>query len=112
MPGGALLVDGPGLRELQLWADSGGADSTFADVESLARTCRFRDCVHVTEPGCAVQAAIESGELSPERYASWQKLQREILAFAARHDHRVRLEQKRRWKVIGKALRARPNKKT
>lgn len=96
LPGGALLIDTPGLRELQLW--QGDVDEAFADVVDLAATCRFSDCGHGTEPGCAVNAAIASGTLDPERLKAYYKLQRELASIAARRDRRVGAERKRRWK--------------
>ena len=111
LPGGALLLDTPGMRTLALWTDEAGVDASFGEIEALARTCHFRDCAHVREPGCAVLGGLASGELSEERYDSWRKLQREAAAFAARHDARLRFEQKRRWKAITKANRTRPDKR-
>jgi len=96
LPGGGLVIDTPGIRELQLWSN-GGLEETFADVEELAAACRFNDCSHNTEPGCAVKAALVSGTLSPERHASWLKLQRELRAIAVRSDARLRREEKRKW---------------
>src|SRR6185437_7811952 len=87
LPGGGLVIDTPGLRELQLWDASAEAlDATFADVEELAASCRFGDCTHAHEPGCAVLAAVESGVLASDRLQSWRKLQRELRAIALRHD--------------------------
>jgi ribosome biogenesis GTPase / thiamine phosphate phosphatase len=106
LPGGGMIIDTPGIRELQLW-DSGGLEDAFADVEGLAASCRFNDCAHGTEPGCAVKRALASGELSPERYASWQKLQRELRAIAVRADARLRREEKRKWQQRAKDGRAR-----
>src|SRR5262249_13550868 len=77
-PGGGLLLDTPGMREVQLWEGAEGVQSTFAEVEELATRCRFRDCAHQSEPGCAVRAAIEAGTLPPERLASYHKLRSEI----------------------------------
>ena len=74
---GALLIDTPGMRELQLWSDGSGVSAAFADVEALAEQCRFRDCVHVTEPGCAVLAALASGALDAARLESYRGLRRE-----------------------------------
>ncbi len=96
LPGGGLVIDTPGIRELQLW-DSGGIDEAFADVEELAGACRFNDCSHGSEPGCAVNAALASGELTQERYNSWRKLQRELRAIAVRADARLHREEKRKW---------------
>jgi len=106
LPGGGLVIDTPGIRELQLW-DSGGMDEAFADVEDLAAACRFNDCSHSTEPGCAVNAALASGELTQERYESWRKLQRELRAIAVRSDARLRREEKRKWQQRARDGRAR-----
>ena len=78
LPGGALLIDTPGLREIQLWDAGAGLETAFADVEALASACRFDDCRHGDEPGCAVQAALDSGTLAPSRWASFQKLRAEL----------------------------------
>jgi ribosome biogenesis GTPase len=106
LPGGGLIIDTPGIRELQLW-DSGGIDEAFSDVEELAGACRFNDCSHNSEPGCAVKTALASGELSGARYASWLKLQRELRAIAIRSDARLRREEKRRWQAIHREARTR-----
>jgi ribosome biogenesis GTPase / thiamine phosphate phosphatase len=92
LPGGGLLLDTPGMRELQLWAGEEALDSTFDDVVSLFGNCRFRDCAHEREPGCAVQAALADGSLSRERYDSWRKLQRELRRLETRQDARMRAE--------------------
>jgi ribosome biogenesis GTPase / thiamine phosphate phosphatase len=92
LPGGGLLLDTPGMRQLQLWAGEDALDSTFDDVVGLAGGCRFNDCSHEREPGCAVQAALADGTLPPERYDSWRKLQRELRALEIRHDARLRAE--------------------
>ena len=108
LPGGGLVIDTPGLRELQLWdVGSAGLEATFADVEELAADCRFGDCTHVHEPGCAVLAAVESGELPRERLDSWRKLQRELRAIAMRHDAVLRKEEVRKWKRRAREGRAR-----
>ena len=108
LPGGGLVIDTPGLRELQLWDASAEAlDATFADVEELAASCRFGDCTHAHEPGCAVLAAVESGELASDRLQSWRKLQRELRAIAMRHDIRLRKEESRKWKLRAREGRAR-----
>jgi len=108
LPGGGLVIDTPGLRELQLWeAGADALDATFADVEELAADCRFGDCTHTHEPGCAVLAAVESGELAGERLQSWRKLQRELRSIAMRHDIRLRKEEARKWKLRTRESRAR-----
>jgi ribosome biogenesis GTPase len=106
LPGGGMVIDTPGIRELQLW-DGGGIDEAFADVEALAAGCRFNDCSHTTEPGCAVNAALASGELATERYRSWVKLQRELRAIAIRADARLRREEKRKWQLRTREARTR-----
>jgi ribosome biogenesis GTPase len=106
LPGGGIVIDTPGIRELQLW-DSGGIEEAFADVEALAAECRFNDCTHATEPGCAVNAALASGELTAERYGSWVKLQRELRAIAVRSDFRLRREEKRKWMLRARDARTR-----
>jgi ribosome biogenesis GTPase len=106
LPGGGVVIDTPGIRELQLW-DSGGLDEAFADVEEIATTCRFNDCSHNTEPGCAVKAALESGVLAVPRYESWLKLQRELRAIAIRSDARLRREEKRKWQLRTRDARTR-----
>jgi ribosome biogenesis GTPase len=102
---GALLLDTPGLRELQLWATEDALGAAFEDVAALASRCRFRDCSHETEPGCAVREAAEAGTLPPDRLASHAKLQREIRHLAVRRDQRARQAEKARWKAIHKQLR-------
>jgi ribosome biogenesis GTPase len=108
LPGGGLVIDTPGLRELQLWdVGEAGLDATFADVEDLAADCRFGDCTHTHEPGCAVLIAAEIGELPWERLHSWRKLQRELRAIAVRHDVLLRKQELRRWKLRAREGRAR-----
>jgi len=109
LPGGGIVIDTPGIRELQLWdaATSGALEEAFADVEELAATCRFHDCAHGVEPGCAVQAALGDGSLPRERYASWQKLQRELRSIAIRTDARLRKEERKRWHQVTKEARTR-----
>jgi ribosome biogenesis GTPase len=108
LPGGGLVIDSPGIRELQLW-DVGAAalEATFADVEELAGDCRFADCTHAHEPGCAVLGAVETGDLPHERLHSWRKLQRELHAIAIRHDARAKKEEVRKWKLRSREGRAR-----
>jgi ribosome biogenesis GTPase len=107
LPGGGIVIDTPGLRELQLAESAGGFDAAFADVEELAGACRFNDCAHESEPGCAVLAAIETGELAPERLESWRTLQRELRAVAMRSDALLRKQETRRWKLLSRGARSR-----
>jgi ribosome biogenesis GTPase len=105
LPGGGVVIDTPGIRELQLW--DGSVAETFTDVEELARCCRFSDCSHNTEPGCAVKAALVSGELTDERHESWVRLQRELRSIAVRTDARLRSEEKRKWQLRARDARSR-----
>lgn len=111
LPGGALLIDTPGMRELQLWDVGETLNQTFDEIDALAPACRFRDCRHKSEPGCAVKAAVAAGTLAADRYDSFLKLQAERDAFEARHDERAMQEEKRRSKIMGKALRTRLKEK-
>ena len=104
---GGVLIDTPGMRELGLLEDEGGIETTFADVAAFAERCRFRDCTHTTEPGCAVIAAVEKGELPAERLASYRKLVREIAAAARASDPLLASRTKARWKSTQRAMRAR-----
>jgi ribosome biogenesis GTPase len=104
LPGKGLLIDTPGMRELQLWvADS--AKESFEDIEELSAQCHFGDCRHLEEPRCAVKAAVETGVLAPERFASFRKLQEEMNALDARKDVRAQIDEKRRNKPAQKALK-------
>lgn len=105
LPGGGLLLDTPGMRELQLWADEEALESTFPEVSQLAGRCRFGDCSHDREPACAVRAALDDGSLPVERYEAWRKLQRELRALEIRRDARLRSEFKREAKVMERSLR-------
>lgn len=104
-PTGGLLIDTPGLREIQLWEGDQGIESAFADVEALAEGCRFADCRHQGEPGCAVAAAAESGELTAERLESYRKLQRELRQIQLRQDELARIQEKKKSKATERAIR-------
>jgi ribosome biogenesis GTPase len=106
LPGGGLLIDTPGLRELQLWDSTAGLGATFDDIGALAPECRFRDCRHDMEPGCAVKAAVAGGGLDERRLQSYLELRQEQAAFEDRQDERASLEQKRQGKIPGRALKA------
>lgn len=105
LPGGGVIVDTPGMRELQLWEASEGFKGSFQDVEAFAAECRFRDCSHRTEPGCTVRAAVDSGALTNERLDSYNKLQRELLHLARKRDQRLAQEETRKWKIRHRAMR-------
>jgi ribosome biogenesis GTPase len=106
LPGGAMVIDTPGLRELQFW--DGDVSAAFEDIEALAAECRFRDCAHAREPGCAVLGAVDNGTLTLDRLRSWRKFQRELESIAARTDRRLRAARKKRWKQIAAHARQRP----
>lgn len=109
LPGGGLVIDTPGMRELQLWGVDESLSGTFDDVAALGQACRFRDCRHGREPGCAVKAAVEDGTLEPARYENFLKLQAEQEALGKRQDERALLEQKRAGKPGAKALKVTQN---
>jgi ribosome biogenesis GTPase len=105
LPTGGLLIDTPGLRELQLWSGDEGIHTAFDDVEELAAQCRFTDCRHDSEPGCAVRAALEEGVLDEARYQSYVKLQKEIAYQNRRMNKAEQLAEKQRMKAISKAIK-------
>lgn len=105
LPGGGMVIDTPGLRSVGLWDADAGVDRVFADIDTLAAECRFSDCEHDSEPGCAVRAAVDTGALSERRLISYHKLQREMAWIASRTDARLRAEQAARWKRISKGVR-------
>lgn len=105
LPGGGILIDTPGMRELQLWDAGESVAGAFADIDTLAEGCRFRDCGHGREPGCSVLAAVSAGTLGASRLESFRKLQAERDFQATQQDERARLEQKRQGKLGAKALR-------
>jgi ribosome biogenesis GTPase len=106
MPGGWLLMDLPGLREVQLWATTEKLEDSFEDIQQLAQTCRFRDCTHTAEPGCAVTAAA----LDPGRLANYLKMQKELAFLDRKTDPRLAKETKAKWKAIEKSVRHHPKR--
>jgi ribosome biogenesis GTPase len=105
LPNGGLIIDTPGMRELQLWESESGLADTFGDIDELAAHCRFADCRHAGEPGCFVAEAVQQGQLSEDRLQSYQKLQRELAHLERKQDARAQLEEKQRIKSIMKAAR-------
>ena len=105
LPGGALLIDTPGMRELQLWSADAGMDEAFDDIATIARDCHFADCRHETEPRCAVKAAVEAGTLPAGRLESYRKLQGELQSLAARQETLAQQAKKKSDRVQAKALR-------
>jgi len=102
LPGGGCLIDTPGIREVGLGAEGADLESTFSDLAAFAARCRFRDCAHRAEPGCAVRAALADGLLEPERYAHFLRLHREVAFAAARGDERLWREREDKWRRISK----------
>jgi ribosome biogenesis GTPase len=105
LPSGALLIDTPGMRELQLWAGEETLDSTFAEIAELAAACRFSDCSHEHEPGCEVKRALADGSLPTARFASYRKLQRELRALEIRKDARLKSEARKEWRRHARRMR-------
>jgi ribosome biogenesis GTPase len=111
LPGGALLVDTPGIRALEVLGAEEGVETSFDDVAAIAATCRFSDCGHDQEPGCAVRAAIADGRLDPARLASHQKFERELADVARQGDARARAEDRRTWQSVRKAAKEQAERK-
>jgi ribosome biogenesis GTPase len=107
LPGGGLVLDTPGMRELQLWESAEGLGEAFTDVEALAAQCRFSDCAHRSEPGCAIRRALARGELDRGRYASYEKLKRELHRLEIRLDKRARADEARQRRAFYRQIRAR-----
>jgi ribosome biogenesis GTPase len=108
MPSGGLIIDTPGMRELQLWESPTGLADTFGDIDEFAKDCRFSDCRHAAEPDCAVVDAVRRGELAEDRLQSYQKLQRELAHLDRKQDARAQLNEKQRIKSIMRSLRHHP----
>jgi len=108
LPEGGAVIDNPGMRELQLWATEDSLDKVFDDVAALASQCRFRDCTHTNEPGCAIQTALERGEIDGSRWRSYCKLQGELRHEQLQQDALARTAVKAKWKAIHKAMRNHP----
>jgi ribosome biogenesis GTPase len=102
LPDGGMIIDTPGMRELQLWDGNKGVGDVFEDIETIASECRFKDCKHENEPGCAVREALRIGNIDAGRYKSYQKLQREVRYFERRSSENAILAEKRKWKKIHK----------
>ena len=125
LPNGGMVLDNPGIRELQLWAHdfrpgsapagsfvpSGAVDQTFPEIDALAASCAFRDCAHNAEPGCVVQAALATGEIDDARWRSYLKLRRELRHAAVQVDQNLRRTEKERWKKACKAVKRNQKRK-
>lgn len=109
LPGEGMLIDTPGMRELQLWDHEDGAAQAFQDIATLSQGCKFRDCGHLGEPGCAIEEAVQRGELSLERLENYRKLLAELRFLERKINPEVARQDKRKWKKIHKAMRNRPD---
>ncbi len=105
IPDGGLIMDTPGMREIQIWGSNEGLEETFADIGILGQKCRFRNCQHLNEPGCAVQEALQTGMLDYSRFLSYQKLQKELEYLNRKQEQRGYIDTKKRWKKITKSMR-------
>ncbi len=105
LPQGALVIDTPGLREIQLWEAGGSLGAAFPEIDAFAVSCHFSDCRHDREPRCAVREAVAEGRLPAERFEHFLKLRREADHLATRQDQLARVEMKRKWKIIHKSMR-------
>jgi ribosome biogenesis GTPase len=102
LPGGGLLIDNPGIRELQMWGSAEGLRGSFEDIDTLSVDCRFRDCSHSAEPGCAVREAVEKGSLPAERLANYHALERELHYLETKQDEGAQRAERKKWKSIQK----------
>lgn len=107
LPSGALLIDTPGLREIQLWTSEEDVDATFPEIEAFAALCKFRDCGHGSEPGCAVREAMESGRIAADRMAAWRKLRRELEFLERRQNPLSEAVQRAHWKSLTRQIKRR-----
>lgn len=105
LPSGGLIIDTPGMREIQMWGGDEGLQETFTDIETLSQQCHFRNCQHQNEPGCAVRQALNEGIIDRQRFSNYQKLQKEIDFLARKQDKRASLAEKEKWKKIHKEMR-------
>ncbi|MDF2650963.1 MAG: rsgA 2 [Paenibacillus sp.] len=110
LPGGGILIDTPGMRELQLWDASEGLSTSFQDIEELAERCFFQDCKHENEPKCAVKEALDEGTLPVERFQSYVKLQKELAYLARKEDKGLQAAEKAKWKKIHQSLKSQHNR--
>ncbi|MCR8644952.1 ribosome small subunit-dependent GTPase A [Paenibacillus sp. N1-5-1-14] len=106
LPNGGMIIDTPGMRELGLWDGESGIQEAFEDIETYAEQCRFSDCLHKNEPGCAIRAAIRDGSITQERYNSYLKLQKEIAFLERKTNRQARAAEKDRWKKITQSVKA------
>jgi ribosome biogenesis GTPase len=102
LPQGGLVLDTPGMRELQLWDGEGGLAIAFADIETVATQCYFSDCRHQDEPRCAIREALAEGAIDAARYESYEKLKKELTYLARKQDIRSAIVEKKKWKTLSR----------
>jgi ribosome biogenesis GTPase len=112
LPNGGMIIDNPGMREIQLWSKGESLNDVFKDIEEIAQQCRFRDCMHESEPGCAIKDALDKGELDPRRYTHYLKLRKEVKFLSIKQNEMVRSTEKAKWKNMAKYGREIRNLKT
>jgi len=105
LPSGGLIMDTPGMREIQIWSADDGLDATFADIRALAQGCRFRDCSHQSEPGCRVRSAVARGELDSGRLANYFKLRGETRYMELKSAHSASWIEKEKWRKVAKMVK-------
>ncbi|HNU62810.1 MAG TPA: ribosome small subunit-dependent GTPase A, partial [Methanofastidiosum sp.] len=105
LPNGGMIIDNPGMRELQLWSDGEDVSDVFSDIEALSENCKFSDCTHLNEPGCAVKNAIENGELELRRYQHYMKLKKEIEYLSIKQNEMTRITEKARGRGMSKKIK-------
>ena len=110
MPGGGVLIDTPGLRSMGLYEADTGVALAFPDIEELGMQCRFGNCAHAGDAGCAIAAAVADGSLDPERFRSWEKLQRELAFVASQRDSRALAERRKEIRRFTRAIRKQPHR--
>ena len=111
LPNGGLVIDTPGIREVHLWEGEVGVDNAFPDIDALAGQCKFSNCNHQSEPDCAVQAAIEAGQLETSRLNSYHKLQRELKNLEVQQSRRDSAQERSKLRVVNRSLRGHTQKK-
>ncbi|PEL13264.1 ribosome small subunit-dependent GTPase A [Bacillus sp. AFS017336] len=110
LPSGGMVIDTPGMRELQLWGGEEHISSTFTDIEELAKSCKFSDCTHSKEPDCAVNRAIENGDIEPERLTSYRKLMKELAYAERKQDASLARQEREKWKKVSKMMNSKSYK--
>jgi ribosome biogenesis GTPase / thiamine phosphate phosphatase len=110
LPSGGMIMDTPGMREIQIWSVDAGLDTAFENIKALSEGCRFRDCSHQTEPGCRVRNAVAEGELDAGRLANYLKLCKEARYIELKSSHSANWVEKERWKKEARAVRKRDSK--